>query len=386
MQQNEVTPLSIAGSLPFNELYQPLIRAHIRDHNQERETPRLQNLFRERMLHRGWNKIDIELDGHSYNCFHVPPNIDKQVGIIAFMTGCESSPLLFAREVNHLSKNGYHIIGLPQVNRRQFENNNEHNLKLSEYFLFDERSPLQKAINETGLDSFLIAHSAGVLCALTSMHKPENIDKINFKHIFKMGGFLGSANSTAIPEEYETSNTKRLTRLACAFLYGHYGNLSSDFELGEGPIDSWFMDNLHGGSDSFRRNAPRPTHGEAIELREMGMQLIKDMERVRKENYGVHPFTRPPSTSIFGTEDRAACIDSAKHEADISGSHFFVSECGHDIFTKNTATMSHITHILDRYRDGLVPLHTAPAKLLSVQDTSESPFDADQGYYLGQHP
>lgn len=346
------------------------------------ENLRLDALYKPEYRHRGWERLKVDGQPEGFQIFKIDP-AQKPRGIISFLTGNESSPLYFNTAINEMAKRGFHVIAAAQLNRRQYPDNLERNLKIAEWLCLDDRSPAIELHKETNLPLYLSAHSAGVTMINAWLYaKPENLERAYnlYTHYFKLAGFFGSTMSTAMYHFQNATKAEHLKAQALSQAYDCYARYFNSRVVGLAPLDKFFSEKFK--SDHYRGQALSgvgTTHGDALALRKLARWVIEKTEDAR---FSISPewrnrFIPIPSTSIYGRHDEASCVRSGEYEANLTNSHFYLNEAQHALKVGLPQLLDHIEYTIELHERGLYSLNAQERLGLFSKGALSSPFDID---------
>lgn len=202
----------------------------------------LGDIFRVNSLHRGWRPINMAIDNDiNQAVFDIPSSTAR--GVVAFITGCESSPMLFPRQIRKLRKSGFHVVGIPLLNRRQSSDIATQNATLVERCLFDDCSPFNAA-ELKHLPKFIINHSAGGLHTLQALLQGENARRAqrDILGLYHTNPYLGPASASRFSKHQDVGTKERLKADMAAMAYSTYVALwARNKELGAPLPDRAFL-------------------------------------------------------------------------------------------------------------------------------------------------
>ena len=194
------------------------------------------------MLHRGWRPVEMNIDNEIKQTIY-KANSSTPRGVVAFITGHESSGVLFPRQIRALRKQGFSVVNLPLLNARQSDNMNIENAKLVERFLFDDCSAIHDPEYD-GLPKFVLTHSEGGLRFLQATEMSDNAHRAqqDFKAIYHTNTYFGPANASRIPDNLGASFSEKLKTSIAEDFYKLYVSLCAhDKELGKSFVDRAFL-------------------------------------------------------------------------------------------------------------------------------------------------
>lgn len=285
--------------------------------------PEKKAIFRPHTLHANWHPMSYTVDGTHHVVYEVPAQGKTRADIL-FMSGCGSDSLYFPRQINRdFSANGIRTLATQQVHKSEYYDNIKRNVRYTEWLLLDQSSPVHQ--RDKSVPLFVVNNSSTAMLMKRLSTDRDNADIINQNVVysFSTAPFYDTARTALIHKFQDASLARRmLCNAIVSPIYGAYSWWQKDTVIGDGPIDKLIMRVLgsHKTIEGMKASIAYATHGEGREYRKLGRDLIKEFERIVKEEPD-HPALRAHETEYRGIKDSAADPYSAEHLRYLSNMH-----------------------------------------------------------------
>lgn len=298
--------------------------------------------FPERALPSGWGLIDLGFEDKNYTGFDIPA-VGPPRAIIAFLTGCNSSPILYPDQIGQFSEAGYDVIGLPQLNKFQSKNPVHDSALLTDWFLLDPESPLH-APGKSELPIIIVSHCAGSLMTINALRGASEEQLSRFNHIFYAAPFLDIPKFLSVDFE-NAKGPLQFLNSAADRVRGAYANAVANEIVGHGPAERLKYRITHRGQS---RPTPedhwgRATYGQALQLQSIGRLTLQALDE------GAGPaFKKIPQMIFSGAHDPNVCTETTLMASRILGASLIHSTAIHDLLREDPRVMAHILYTTNK--------------------------------------
>jgi|GEM_PF-6576115 len=333
-----------------------------------RQMGALTGIYRPNRLHANWKPLPVVIDNDIHQtAFDVPRASPRAV--VAFITGCEASPLLSARKLQKMYQAGIHVVAIPLLNRRQDEDFIAKNDRLVEWFLFDEASPLHDDAL-AGLDKFAVTHSAAGMYTTKAQMKEGNAQKAcaAFKGFIHTAPYYDSNASSLLRAAQNAGYVTRALNNSLSGIYGIYADrFAPNSELGGTNIDkAWLklIGSKKTNNSLSAKHFPNPRHGDAIQLRLRGRAIIKELEALKNTNPH-HPIFNIHQTYVLPSHDPASCARTSRYVAALKGAKVKHSDAEHTPLVEDSLILPWIINEILKDTRARQPAQS-PAGLMAI--------------------
>lgn len=337
-------------------------------------------------IHRDWVKVECDANGVSNHIYDIPAQGQTKADVL-FIPGCGSDSVLFPRQINHhFARNGFRTLAARQIHRGEHDDNVSQNAAFMHWLFMDEDSPVYTRRTD-GVPLFVVSHSSTVmLIDKIALESPEHARRINdlALHYFDAGQFYDTHLSSLVPQFQSASFKERLARRTLSALYAGYAQMAWNKPVGSTWIDKGFL--RLSGADKSQKSisvslVKGPTHGEGIQYRRLGREVLRELERLSLED-PAHPVFERRRTSFHGLSDPASSIKVSAYVDFLKSAHTERVECEaeHNPIKENAAVMPYILATIHGYLEQHVPRVQRAARrpAESAQAALASPLNAEQ--------
>lgn len=334
------------------------------------------SLLKPKILHRNWDVVKARIDDtFDQYIFHIPSQYPR--GVVVFITGCESSPLLFPEQIKKLASVGFEIVGIPLKNlRHEGEEHktrseiDEENTSFVERILFDNNAIINSQ-RFKDLPITILTHSEGGQKAFQALMVGDNAKNALEREIpfTDTNLYIGPAGASEIPKEMEARWIDRVKMQAAAKFYALYVKIwAKDRELGSllldrfvtrakldglkeafayavsystlkkysvkaakaliGKLSGTFSKEVTKPEDSVfvhSESFPAPQHYHALALKYSGRKLLEEASKLKQEN-PEHPVFLIKRTIYSSKNDPASSHTLNQYASGIFNAEFV--SCG----------------------------------------------------------
>ena len=305
--------------------------------------------------HKGWKKTTIDVsgeDGKTYKaCVHHFPAIGPTTGVIAFATGCKSSPTLFPEVTNQWREQGRAVVGIETADIDKFPSAVKSNTAINNWFFSDENSPFLD-FYPAEMRRAIVTESVNSPYTIKTLLNPDVTDnlltKASLKHLAHTVPFWGTSNSEITGKHEEASQATKLMREFVSRAYdGYVFYFCLDKRLGEGPLDRVYL--AYEGAKSFLRGngfnyeipVRSPYHPEAVIHRLETRALLEIVEDLPPD----HPIFSISQSFHISTDDPASSKRRGKYAAKLLRAPIHSTRALHDA---RPALMGDVTDAINK--------------------------------------
>ena len=303
--------------------------------------PNVQKQFK---LPTSWHITHLDGDFIAPEIYVAPAK--KEKARLVFLSGLNSTPLYFKKEIKLLRKIGVGFMGYALPDTNNAKGDLIQNLRAPiEKILLDPQSPIYQGLNQD-TPIYLVTHStSSLLFTDISTQSVENRDFLEdrISGVEHLAGF------------YDTATSSRDFNPVKDVIYTAYSSLFRAFRVGSSPLDKtyYWWKNIPLSNQEKSTSYMNACHDEIRILRQYSRSIM-DRLITLDSNPDYMPLAIA-QTFIIGEDDPIACPDAAKLVATLLAAEILPLDCKHNPLQQQfDAAMGKIINDLRRCAPDLV--------------------------------